>query len=247
MKDRITSLFGRAFLATVVFALASTAAFGQTGSMRVFHGIPGADVSPDVDPALPVDVLVNDAICLLSGFNFGDVAGPFTLPEGTYNVKISLANTLEPCSGDAVIEGDIPLAAGENATVVAHLTEMGMPTASKFVNDATAPMMGNARLIAHHLAAAPAVDLVIRGGFPPSTLLTVPGVVNGGQAAAEAPDGNITVGVVPAGGTSAIFVRGLRLRAGAVYTAYAVGSLENGTFTIFVLPLAAVPGPGVTL
>ena len=88
--------------AAALFALASVPAQAQNASVRVVHGIPGADVSPAIDPATPVDVQVNGAICLLQGFTFGEISGPYTLPAGSYTVAISLANSLEPCSGDAV-------------------------------------------------------------------------------------------------------------------------------------------------
>ena len=115
-----------ALLAAMVL-LAGVAAplSAQNASVRIVHGIPGADVSPGLDPALPVDVLVNDAICLLQGLTFGSIAGPYTLPEGTYDVKISVANTLEPCSGAAAIAAPVPVAAGENVSIGDKLISAG--------------------------------------------------------------------------------------------------------------------------
>ncbi|MEZ5365896.1 MAG: DUF4397 domain-containing protein [Bryobacterales bacterium] len=232
-------------LALFTFAALPVQLSAQTASVRVVHGIPGPDVSPAVDPALPVDVLVNDALCLLSGFTFGDIAGPFTIPGGTYNVKISLANSLEPCSGDPVIEADVPVEAGENVSIVAHLADGGAPTASKFVNDVSTPMEGNARLIAHHVANAPVVDLLVPGRFASTPLLWVPGVGNvpgANQAAAEIPATQAQISILPAGGSRPVFTRILQARAGLTYTAYAVGSLTNGTFTIIVEPIGGLKG-----
>ncbi len=228
-----------------VFALAAlltlaSGAFAQTASVRVIHGIPGQDIGPDVDPALPVDIQVNGAICLLSGFTFGSIAGPFTLPDGTYDVEISLANTLEPCSNPAVVAAPVPLEAGENATIVAHLTADGAPTASKFVNDVTASAEGTSRLIAHHTAAAPAVDINVGFGFPRSTA-TIPNAENGAQASADLPTGTVTVGFSAAGMREVLFVRTARLRGDLTYVAYAVGSLENGTFDLIFVPLGGLP------
>lgn len=231
-----------ALLAGMVL-LAGTAAplSAQNASVRVVHGIPGADVSPGLDPALPVDVLVNDAICLLDGFTFGSIAGPFTLPEGTYDIKISVANTLAPCSNDAVIAAPVPVAAGENVSIVAHLDEAGGLTATKFVNDVTPMGDGMARIIAHHLAAAPAVDVGIRGGFPPMTL-TVPNVTNGAQAAAPIRAGGLSISIAPAGAKKGIFSTILRTRPGLSYTVYAVGSLANGTFALLSEPIGGLEG-----
>jgi len=226
-------------------AIAPAQVSAQTASVRVVHGIPGRDVSPALDPALPVDVLVADSICLLSGFSFGDIAGPFTLPEGSFNVKVSLANTLEPCSGDPVIDADVPFEAGENASIVAHLTDGGAPTASKFLNDVSAPADSNARIIAHHVANAPVVDLLVRGGFPSNTLLLVPGVGNipgANQAAAELRGTQAQLSILPAGTNDSVFLRIFQARPGQVYTAYAVGSLANGTFTVIVEPIGGLKG-----
>ena len=247
MHNPLSKTFGA--LGAAVFALSSVfapaPAAAQNASVRVVHGIPGPDISPDLDPALPVDVLVADSICLLNGFSFGEIEGPFTIPEGTYNVKVFVANTLEPCTGDAVIDADVPVAAGENVSIVAHLTDGGAPTASKFVNDVSAPAEGNARLIAHHVANAPVVDILVRGGFPSNTLLQVPGVGNipgANQAAAEIRSTQAQISILPAGTNEAVFLRILQARPGLVYTAYAVGSLTNGTFTIIAEPIGGLQG-----
>lgn len=234
---------GRSAVLSAALLLAAAPGVTQAASVRVVHGIPGGDVSPAVDPALPVDVLVNDQICLLSGFTFGTIAGPYTLPAGTFNVKVSLANTLEPCGNDAVIEGDIPIVEGENASIVAHLTADGSPTASKFVNNVSATEGSNARLIAHHVAAAPTVDLSIGGVFRQT--ISVPNVSNSpgqNQLAAELPPGSFNIGVAPAGQRSPIFIRNVLLAPNLAYTAYAVGSLANGTFTMIVEPIGGLDG-----
>ena len=237
-------LLAVAALATMPFTLSA-----QNASIRVVHGIPGPDVSPDLDPALPVDVLVNDAVCLVSGFNFGEIAGPFSIPGGTYNVKVSLADSLEPCSGDAVIAADVPFAAGENASIVAHLTDGGAPTASKFVNDTSAPMTGNVRLIAHHVANAPTVDVLVPGRFSSTPLLWVPGVANipgMNQAAAQIPATQAQISILPAGTNTSIYSRIGQLRAGLTYTAYAVGSLTNGTFSIILESIGGIQDVTIT-
>jgi hypothetical protein len=232
-----------ALAAMLALTILLPAAPAQTASVRVVHGIPGQDVSPAVDPALPVDILVADSVCLLSGFTFGDIAGPFTIPAGTYNVKISLANTLTPCSGDAVISADVPIAAAENVSIVAHLTAAGAPTASKFVNDVSTPAEGGSRLIAHHVANAPVVDILVPGGFPPTPLLWVPAVGNTpnmNQAAGDLPGRQVLISILPAGTRTPVFNRIINLVPGLTYTAYAVGSLTNGTFTVIVEPIGGL-------
>lgn len=241
-------LTGRAVIlsAIVVMMGVATPLAAQTASVRVVHGIPGADVSPGLDPALPVDVLVNDAICLLQGFTFGSIAGPYTLPAGAYDIKVFVADTLAPCSGSAVIAAPVSLGAGENVSIVAHLNEAGGLTASKFVNDVSPTAEGMSRIIAHHLAAAPAVDVTLRSGFPPMQV-TVAGATNGAQAAAEVPEGGATVGIAPAGTGNGIFARILRVSPGLSYTVYAVGSLAKGTFTLIAEPIGGLQGITIRL
>ncbi len=230
------------FIIAVGVSAVPAAAQDAPATLRVLHGIPGRDVSPALDPELPVDVLVNDSVCLLSGFTFPNLAGPFTIPAGSYNIKISLANTLAPCGNDAVVDADVPVEAGENVTIAAYLTADGMPTAGKFVNDFSAPEAGDARIIAHHLAAAPTVDILARLGFPPGTVTFVPGASNGAQAMGMAPEGSLTLQIAPAGTGKSIFNRTVRLRAGLTYLVFAVGSLENGTFTLLVEPIGGLKG-----
>jgi hypothetical protein len=228
--------FGLILLAGSVSAHAAT--------VRVVHGIPGIDARalvPTADPDLPVDVYVNDAICLLSGFTFGEVAGPFTIPADMYNIKISLANTLAPCSNDAVIDVDVDVPE-DSVSIVAHLTTEGLPSAAVFTNDLSNPSAGMSRLIAHHAANAPVVDLIIRGNFPGGRPVIVEDVANGAQAAAELGSTAATVGVAPAGSPRAIFVRQLLLKPAVTYLAYAVGSLANETFTIIVQPIGGLDG-----
>ena len=143
----------------VAFAANPAAAQAQPAKVYAIHGIPGGDLG--LDPALPVDVAVNGA-CALTNFRFGEIRGPLSLPAGSYTFEIKLNLGGAACSGlTAIGPAVVPFAAGETATLIAHLTEAGSPTASKFVNDVSKTGAGRARLVAHHTAAAPAVDVVV--------------------------------------------------------------------------------------
>lgn len=125
--------------------------------------------------------------CALQGFTFGSVAGPLTLPAGTYNVELFVANSANPCSGSAALSGMPMLEAGKTYALAAHLTAGGSPTLSGFVLDLSMTKPGQGRFILHHTAAAPEVDVTVyRGegsGSAPS--VSVPGFANGGQVPAE--------------------------------------------------------------
>lgn len=231
MKKLFAAFVGALALLVLIPGAAATAD-NDTASVRVVHGIPGQDLG--LDPALPVDVLVNDELCALQGFTFGEIAGPLALPAGSYNVKISLADAGNPCGNAAVIEADVSFAGNEDASVVAHLTEDGMPTASKFTNDTSRTAPGKARLIAHHTAAAPTVDVwVARGMRGPA--LTVQDFSNGDQAAAQVRPGAWNVAIAPAGFSQPVFGPvSVELQPFTTYLVYAVGSVDTGSFTLLV-------------
>jgi hypothetical protein len=223
----------------------SNPALAQSGNASVYvvHGIPGHDVSEALDPALPVDVQVNGSICLLKGFKFGDIAGPFTIPAGSYNFTISLANTVAPCTNGALLTADgVAFASDENASVVAYLNAQGQPGVTKFDNDLTNPIAnGNSRLIVQHTANAPAVDIHVARHtfFTPLEHVTISNVSNGEQTQADLPSERTwnypttQVTLTPAGQSSPVIgPYFFQLYPHNVYLIYAVGSLSTQSFTL---------------
>jgi hypothetical protein len=228
---------------------ASNSAFAQSpnASIYVVHGIPGHDVSEALDPALPVDVQVDGAVCLVSGLKFGDIAGPFTIPANTYSITISLANTLKPCSNATLLGPvSVTVTAGENASVVAYLNAEGAPGVKAFENDLTPTPSGKSRLIVQHTAYAPPVDIAVSQdtfilGNNPFThpIATVRDLTNGEQAAALFTSGKLwnypqtQVTLTPAGKSSPVIgPYFFQLVPHDVYLIYAVGSVSTGSFTL---------------
>jgi len=237
MKKLLAILAGALLTLAVV---PGGAAATESASVRVAHGIPGQDLG--LDPALPVDVLVNDSICLLQGFTFGEFAGPVELAPGTYDIKISLANPGSPCSNPAVINQDVMFEEGEDATVIAHLTEDGAPTASKFTNDLSRAGLLKSRLIVHHTAAAPTVDVMLQRSFLFRRALMIEDFSNGDQAAAEVLPGRWNVSIAPAGASDPVFGPvPLVVKPFRTYLIYAVGSVNTGSFTLLVEPVKTGP------
>jgi hypothetical protein len=229
-------------------AIASHPAWAQgTASVYVVHGIPGHDVSSSLDPALPVDVQVNGSICLLQGLKFGDIAGPFTIPAGSYNFTIALASTVAPCYNNShnnalLTANGVPFASGENASVVAYLNAEGTPGVTKFDNDLSNPIAnGNSRVIVQHAANAPAVDIhVARYTFySPLKPATIPNLSNGQQTQADLPSERTwnypttEVTLTPTGQSSPLIgPYYFQLEPHSVYLIYAVGSLSTQSFTL---------------
>ncbi len=144
----------------------ATPALAQNASFFVVHGIPGRDVAATADPLLPVDVLVAGKYCLLAGFTFGSVAGPFDVPAGSYSVAISLANPIAPCTNTAVITATATLTAGEFGSIVAAESTSGAPTAEIYPVDVTSIAAGKQRIITSHAADAPEVKVTAIGSNP---------------------------------------------------------------------------------
>ena len=206
------------FLLSLVLILAlgvTGVAANNNASIYVIHGIPGAG-------GFPVDVSV-DGACALPGFTFGTRAGPISLPAGTYTIAVH-APSDGACGGPAAIGPvDLTFAGGDNKTIIAHLTDGGAPTASVFDNDFSRTGRGNARLIAHHTAAAPAVDVVVaRNYFSGGPRITVPGFANGNQIITEVRPGDWQL-TLELGGVAVYGPTSLTLNPFTAYSIYAVG------------------------
>lgn len=122
---------------------------------------------------------------------------------------------------------DLTFAVGDNKTIIAHLTAAGVPAASVFNNDFSPAGRGNARLIAHHTAAAPMVDVVIARNYDDDgPRIDVPDFANGDQIAAEVRPGYWQV-ALRIEGTTVYGPTTLTLKPFTAYTAYAVGVFSD--------------------
>jgi hypothetical protein len=240
MVRKSLSMLGLALILALSFAMPVMAHDGEgeamPASVYVVHGIPGTDLGLDAE--LPVDISVNGA-CALQAFPFGEIAGPVSLPAGEYDIAISLANTEKPCANDAVLQATVPFEAGESASVVAHLNEEGAPTASKFTNNLDHLRPYRLRVIAHHTANAPEVDVrFIRQELVDGRLSSrrLHEVTNGMQGFVDMRTGTWDISFRAFGDP--------RMEVGpftvsldtpnTIYLAFAVGSLENETFTVLL-------------
>jgi hypothetical protein len=206
---------------------ASVAPLSATqGTVYVVHGINGTDLG--ATEALPVDVSVNGE-CKLTGFEFRSIAGPLMLDDGTYDIQVRLSDGA--CGGALAIDAPgVPVPAGVNASIVAHLAEGGTPTASVFENDVTRNP-GRANLIPRHVADFGLVDIVFDGA------VVFEDVPNGAQGVAPVRPGRHDVAIAVADTDVRPFEASLVLRPFTVYAAYAVGTPANDTFEVIVQTL----------
>ncbi|WP_203960756.1 DUF4397 domain-containing protein [Actinocatenispora thailandica] len=195
-------------------AVVTPASAAEDSSVSVVHGIPGQ----------PVDVYVNGKKTL-SNFQPTKVAGPLSLPAGSYDVAL----TKPGGSVDSPIIENKSLAVpgGKNLSLVAHLTADGKPALTPFVNDTSMIKPGMARLVVRHTAAAPAVDVRADGKVAFADL------TNPKQASADLPAGSVKADVVLAGtNTVAIGPQTLNLQAGTETIVYAIGSAKDKSLAL---------------
>jgi len=206
-------LFGAMLLALAP----ATSAVAQTaeGQVVVVHGVPD----------LTVDVYVNGDLTL-EDFEFGTVAGPLTLPAGTYELEVYPAGA-DPSATDPALSGSADLPGGAYATIAAYLQEGGDPTLGVFVENNSNIDAGNARITARHLADFGAVDILANDGA------VWEGVVNGVGADIEVPADTYNIKVTAAGDPGTVaFDADLNLAEGTNTIAYAIGSVAGGTFQV---------------
>jgi hypothetical protein len=220
MRIRTTLLL--AFGLIVLSALPAGAQEGQA-SVTVVHGIPGT----------PVDVYVNDALTL-EGFQPGDVAGPLSLPAGTYQVDVRAAGA--DADAEPVISATAPVTAGANATLAAHLSAEGTPTLTPFANDTSGIGGGQGRLTVRHTAAAPAVDILVGG------TAAITGLTNPLEASAVLDAGTVEAAVALAGTTEPVIgPADVTVRDGVQTIVYAIGSASEDTLDVVVQNVSHTP------
>lgn len=215
-------------------ALFSTQAYADLNAkLFVGHGINGSDLG--LPTALAVDIC-NQGSELLSNVSFRTITPtPLSLPAGIYRVEVRLADP-GTCTGALAVAADVSLGVAENATALAHLTEQGTPTITKFVNDVR-PAGGKARVVARHAAAAGDVNVLLRKG---TTSRLISNLENPDQEAVVVGAGTWSAAIYPAGSWHPLFRASLNLAPNTGYFAYAVGSPGKRSFEVLLqsIPLS---------
>ena len=214
-------LAGVAVLAATLIAVpAGTSSAQDSVSVMLLHGIPG----------VTVDVVVDGAV-VIPGFEPGDMQDLSSFAGQTLeNVEVRVAGTEDVAIGPVA---EFPVPASGNWTVVAHLDADGNPTITPFENDTAAVDDGSGRLTVVHVAAAPAVDVVLGDDRPVANLS------NGAAQSLVLPAGEIAgAEIAPTGGDPIAPVPTVSVVSGENLTVYAVGSLADDTFTFYTQSIA---------
>ncbi len=131
----------------------------QDLGVQILHAIPDTDV----------DVYLNGDL-LLRGFSSGDLAGPADLDPGSYDLAL-LATQKNPASKleqrkDTALVTDTVEITKESNFLVAHLDSTAAPSLSVKVDSLDKIKPGAAKLVVHHLANAPKVDVAVGNTKP---------------------------------------------------------------------------------
>jgi hypothetical protein len=220
MKNCIRLTFALALLCTAL----STASLAS--SMYIVQGIAGRNYAAATDPAFPVDILLNDEVCNTHGLAFGQIVGPFTFFPGTYNVKVSIANTLAPCSNPPLIDKAVTIEAKTDISAVITLNDDGTPRLLTFTNNLSPVAADTGRLLFAQAADSPIVQVILQNT---STMKSTTYTVNPGALLdVSLPAGNYTV-EVKQGTTTLVTPAPLTLFSQSATLLYAVGEAETNT------------------
>lgn len=229
-RIRMMAALGAAtvLLATASLSLATPAHAATNAKLSVLHAVPG----------VTVDVYV-DGKRTLNDFKPGSLAGPLSLPAGTYKVAITAGDAKDD-SKPVIGPIDLKLAAGGNYTAVAHLKANGDPTATLFTNDVSTTPAGKGRLTVRHTAAAPTVDILAGGKA------AITGLTNPGQKSLELPAGTIQAAVALTGKTKPVIgPAAVNVVEGTNTIVYAWGSAKDGNLKLAVQTISGLNGtPG---
>ena len=214
---RLAVLVAVALVASLTVASPALAQPDEFGTVTVVHGIPGATV----------DVYVNDELTL-EDVQFETITEPLVLPVGDHTIEVFEAGD-DPAADPPVVTGETALAEGDNATIVAHLTETGEPTLTVYANDVSTLAEGDARVAVRHTAATGPVD-VLAGGSP-----IIEALANPDEDVLDLPAGDYSVTVNEGGSADALVGPvDLTLEAGVAYLVHAVGDPSADTFTLLI-------------
>jgi hypothetical protein len=226
MKNRIRLTLALALLCATM----STAALASENAyLYLVQGVPGLDYSSTTDPEFPIDVLINNEICYVRGLAFGTINGPLTLAPGSYDVKVSVANSIAPCSESPIVDSTIALEGGRNVSAVFALDSTGAPALTTFSNSFTAVPSGNARISFALAADSPAVQVILENT---TTQKLYTYTANPGTLLNETlPAGNYTV-EVNEGTTTLVAATPVSLFSQSVTLLFATGEASNNTVTL---------------
>jgi len=215
-------------LATLLLVLGAFSFASDDAYLYIVHGIPGRDIADNLNPGLPIDVLINGKSCVARGLTFGSTSGPFSLSPGTYTVQISESNTLASCTNAPLIDASVTLTPGEGISAVATIGS-DQTSLLQFTDNLSPVPPGNARFVFAQSADAPALQATLSqvGVKNPHTFTVTANP--GTQQSIGVPYGTYLVKVTVSGETTVLTSQEMGLPDQSVTFAYAAGEALNNT------------------
>jgi hypothetical protein len=226
--SRIAAAWAASLALTALLVLpVATAASDPTAKVRVLHGSGDA-------PA--VDVYAGKAK-IVENLAFGTITDYLTVPAGEYRVRV-VPTGAELTAENVVVDVPVTLLAGL-ATTVAATGSLAEGIIPQVVIDNPYPAVDAAQArVVHYAYDAPAVDIAPVGGDPIITDLAY----GENSSYLNVPPGSYTLEVRATGSPDAVVtLPPIDLAAGTSSSAFAVGSLEAGTFMVVPALDAAIP------
>jgi hypothetical protein len=218
-------------LAALCLAMGAYGFAADNAYLYIVHGIPGRDVAKNLSPVFPIDVLINGDTCLPRDVATGIVSGPFSFPAGTYEVLISEANSLAPCTNTPIINSQVNLTAGASVSAVLALSG-GQPILHQYTNDLSTVAAGNARFTLVQVVDDSALQATLTqvGVKNPQTftVTTSPGK----QGAIAVPYGTYLIQLMVSGNTTVLASDTMALGNQSATFAYATGESINNSVTL---------------
>jgi len=208
-----------------VLAVASggtaTAATGGQSVLTAVHGLRGvvADVSLDGTE-------------VLQGFQPERTTDPIPVSSGRHQVEVRQAGA----GGEPLLSAAVDVPAAANLSLVVHLNEAGEPALTPFTNDVARLGSGQSRLVLRHVAAGPAVRVLVDGKPLGGDL------ANGTEAAAGLAAGKHSVTVQSPDGQVIVPERPVELSAGGATFLYLIGAAEDDSLGWLVQNVTGLGG-----
>lgn len=215
-------------LVTLCVLLSAYGFAADNAHLTIVHGIPGRDIADTANPAFPIDVLINGETCLPRGLTFGNSNGPLSFSAGTYEVLVSEANTLAPCTNPPILDSSVTLTSEASMSVVAAISG-GEPTLLLFTDNLSPVAPGNARFVFVQAADAPALQATLTqlGVKNPKTFTLT--VRPGKQQSVSVPYGAYLVRVAASDSATVLASEQIELVDQSATFTYAVGVAANNS------------------
>jgi hypothetical protein len=215
-------------LATLCLALGASSFAADNAYLYIVQGIPGYDVSKNLNPGYPVDILI-DGDCIVRGLTFSSTSGPLSFAAGTYDVQISEANSLAPCTSTAVISSQVVLESTDSTTIAAALNGNGEPALLQFADNLSPISAGNARFVFANAANAPTLQATLtQVGVKNPRTYTVTAAA-GAEGTTSVTAGTYLVQVTASGSTTVLTSEQIDLTDQSATFSYAAGEASNNS------------------